>query len=113
MDAAAIQAIVQQAVQAALANMGNPPAPVVPQQAPAFALVPGDGDPNTPWNFTSGDGLKLFQAATKPLDTKFDGTSGKLQYFLDAIHDRANTYGLSAVLRIDVGVLGNHFWYAS
>ena len=44
-------------------------------------------------------------AATNSLDTKFDGTNGKLQhYFLDAIHDRANTYGLLSVLRIDVGV---------
>ena len=105
MNAAAIQALVQQAVQAAIGAIQQQQQQPAHQQqpAPAFALVPGDGDPNTPWDFTSGDGLKLFQAATKPLDTKFDGTNGKLQYFLDAIHDRANTYGLASVLRVNVG----------
>ena len=85
MDAAAIQALIDQAVQAALQQQqANPVVPVAPpvQQA-AFALVPGDGDTNVPWNFTTGDGLKLFQAATKPLETKYDGSISKLQYFLD------------------------------
>ncbi|KAL3931853.1 MAG: hypothetical protein SGARI_004106, partial [Bacillariaceae sp.] len=70
---------------------------------PAFALVPGGGDADIPWNFTSGDGLKLFQAATRPIEPKFNGASGKLQHFLDSIHARANTYGLSAVLQVNVG----------
>ena len=50
MDQAAIQALVQQAVQAALAGFvpqlqqqQAAPPPPVNQPAPAFALVPGDG----------------------------------------------------------------------
>ena len=111
MNAAAIQALVQQAVQAAMAGMqaqqqqqaNNPPNPPAP--AP-FALVPGDGNANVPWNFTTGDGLKLFQAATRPLDTKYDGSVGKLQYFLDAIQNRAETYGMAGVLRVNVAPIG-------
>jgi hypothetical protein len=68
-----------------------------------YSVVPGGGDPTTPWNFTTGDGLKLFQAATKAIEDKFDGDMEKLQYFLDAIQERANTYGMDGVLRINIG----------
>ena len=114
LDAAAIQALIDQAVQAALqqqqANQqqqqANPVAPPAPVQQPAFALVPGDGHANRPWDFTTGDGLKLFQAATKPLETKYNGSVDKLQYFLDAIQNRAETYGMAGVLRVNVAAAG-------
>ena len=114
MDAAAIQALVQQAVQAAIGaivpqlqqqqqqQQQQPPQ----QPANAFALVPGDGDANVPWNFTSGDGLKLFQAATRSMETKYDGTMSKLQYFLDAVQHRAETYGMAEILKINVAPAG-------
>lgn len=107
MDAAAIQLLVQQAVQAAIGaiQQQQQPAPQQQQQqaaAPAFALVPGDGNANVPWNFSTGDGLKLFQAATRPLETKYDGSMDKLQYFLDAIQHRAETYGMAEVLQVNV-----------
>jgi hypothetical protein len=98
LTAAQLQAIVQTAVQAAIAAaQPGPPA------QPVFALVPGGGDPNTPWNFTSGDGLKLFQAATKGFDKRFDGDMEKLQYFLDALQERAMTYGMDGILRVNIG----------
>jgi hypothetical protein len=98
LTAAQLQAIVQTAVQAAIAAaQPGPPA------QPVFALVPGGGDPNTPWNFTSGDGLKLFQAATKGFDKRFNGDMEKLQYFLDALQERAMTYGMDGILRVNIG----------
>ena len=115
MNAAQVQALVQQAVQAAMAGMqqqqpanipANPPQAQAQPGVVPFALVPGDGNANVPWNFTTGDGLKLFQAATRPLETKFDGSVGKLQYFLDAIQNRAETYGMAGILKVNVAAIG-------
>lgn len=78
MTQAQLQLIFTTAVAQALANA---PVPAV-TAAPAFHLVPGGGDPAKTWNFTSGDGLKLFQAATKGFDPRHEGDVEKLQCFL-------------------------------
>ena len=63
LDAQQLQALVQAAVQAALT--------AVRPQAAVFAMAPGGG--NAAWDFTSGNGLKLYISATKSLEEKFDG----------------------------------------
>lgn len=90
LDAQALQNLVQAAVQAALEA-------VRPQAAAAtFALAPGGG--NAVWDFTTGNGLKLFISATRSLEEKFDGSQLKLQYFLDSIRARAETFGWTDIL---------------
>jgi hypothetical protein len=59
MTKAQLRTLIQAAVQTAPTAVQP-----APQQVP-FALVPGGGSDNNPWNFTSGNGLKLFEAATK------------------------------------------------
>ena len=50
------------------------------------------------WDFTSGSGLKLFISATRSLEERFDGKQEKLQYFLDAIRARSETFGWTNIL---------------
>lgn len=100
-----LQQIVQNAVTAALTAVQA--AQVQAPQAVPFVLVPGGGNANQPWDFTTGNGLKLFQAATKALEPKYNGEDSKLQYFLDAIQERSSTYGMDSILRINVGTQNN------
>ena len=60
----------QQMLQAVVGAIPQPPQ----AQQPHFAIVPGGGDPQQPWALTTGEGIKMFMAATKAFDTKFDGT---------------------------------------
>ena len=67
-----------------------------------FSVVPG-GTGNVPWDFTSGDGMKLFHNSTKALDPKFDGDQKQLHNFLTTVEDRAESYGWTSILTIPVG----------
>jgi len=107
-----LQTLMREAVVAAFANhpgLGQQQQQQQQQQQPpppptaAFALVPGAGTANVPWDYNSPLGLKLCLAVTHPLDKKFDGSPEALQYFLDAIQFRADTYGLGPVLSIETG----------
>lgn len=98
-----LQQLVQAAVAAALAaQQQQPGAPqAAAPQAPPFAVVPG-GAQAQPWDFTSGDGLKLWTNATRPLisDSKWDGEQKHLYHFLDCIKERATSFGLMCILMI-------------
>jgi len=66
-----------------------------------YAEVPGGkgGDSDT-WNFSTGDGLKLFLHSTKGLELKYDGKQEGLANFLRKIKRRGETFGWSAVFSI-------------
>ena len=87
---------------AAVINQLRPPQP----QPAADAIVPGGGNNQAAYDFTSPDGRKLFQSATKPFEDKFAGDNGKLQYFLDDICDRLRTFGMDNILMINTGAQG-------
>ena len=78
-----------QAQQAQMQQMIQAVVGAIPQQQqpaqPDFAVVPGGGNPQQPWALRTGEGTKMFLAATKALNSKFDGDTDKLQHFLDAI----------------------------
>ena len=87
---------------AAVVNQLRPAQPA----APAYAIVPGGVINQAAYDFTSPDGRKLFQSATKAFEDKFAGLNGKLQYFLDDICDRLRTFGMDNILMIDTGAQG-------
>lgn len=97
--AAPVAAAVQQALQAIPALQAQP--------ALTFAVHPA-GAADQPWDFTKGDGLKLFLNSTKGLDTKCDGDQAKLNQFLQAVCERAESFGWMAILQIPVPAGGNH-----
>ena len=74
LDAAAIQQLMQNTVQAALQAVQPQQQQPQQQQAanPAFSLEP-ESSGNAPWDFTKGDGLKLFIHGTKSLENRFNG----------------------------------------
>jgi len=66
-----------------------------------YAEVPGGkgGDADT-WNFSTGDGLKLFLHSTKGIEPKCDGKQEGLANFLRKIKRRGETFGWSEVFLI-------------
>jgi hypothetical protein len=89
-----------QAIAAAVPPPVVPPAAAAAAAAP-FALAPGGGENAPVWDFTSGDGLKLYVAATEGMEPKFDGKQENLQYFLDCVQDKGNTYGWNPILNLN------------
>lgn len=63
------------------------PNPVVP-----FALTPARANQDV-IDMSLSNGIKLYKAITTPLETKFDGSSGKLLAFLDDLDQKASRYG--------------------
>eukprot|EP00797_Seminavis_robusta_P026615 Sro487_g152930.1 n/a (451) ;mRNA; f:41328-42680 len=104
MDPAAIQALVQAAVAAALLNPAvinaiRPPAAPAPVPVP-FSITPA-GAGNTPWDFTSANGIKIFMASTAPLSVAYDGNENGLRDFLRKIFQRAESFGWVAILMVN------------
>jgi type II secretory pathway pseudopilin PulG len=111
LDAAGLQALIQQAVQQALQAVNQPPPPPPPPPPPTpvqFALVPGGalGGNQPTWDFSSGDVLKLFMSSTKGLEKKFDGAQVNLTHFLQQVQDRADLFGWQSIMNI-VDTTGN------
>jgi len=71
MDAAQLQQLLNQ-MQAGLA----PLAPQPPQPG-AFALTPGQANPNQPLDYTTSSGIKIWNEATAPLPFKSKNSQGK------------------------------------
>ena len=94
-----LAAAIQAAVQAAMAAMQ--------QQQPVrpFSDVPA-GAGNDAWDLQSASGIKLYAAATAKLPVQFDNTMEKMQEWLDAAQERANSYGMANILMIPVGPQG-------
>jgi len=66
-----------------------------------YAEVPGGkgGDTDT-WDFSRGDGLKLFLHSTKGIEPKYDGKQEGLANFLRKIKRRGETFGWAEVFSI-------------
>ena len=88
------QAAVQAQQQAAAAPPAvPPPMPVLPPPVPMiFALSPAQVD-NTPINYNTSSGAKLYKQAIAPLDIKYDCTPQHLKTFVALMSDRARDQG--------------------
>jgi hypothetical protein len=117
MDPAALQVIIDTAVQAALqgqaaqaqaqaqvidyAALATAIATAVAPGAPAavpFAAAPGLTSNQTPWDYTTSAGIKLYQNATAPTSPIFDGAQTALKLFLHSIGRRGKDYGWQSSL---------------
>jgi hypothetical protein len=103
MDAAAVQAIVDAAVAAAMAvQANNMPAQPAPPAAAAFSLTPGVVNMQAPWDYSTSEGIKLFFQSTAAVKPLYDGTETSLKMFLKSIDAKAKTFGWdSSILRVD------------
>lgn len=91
-----LQAQFQQQAQA-LALLQQQAAQVLPPVIPApvatpFALTPATANQDD-IDLTSATGIKLYKTITLPLETKFDGSPGKLLSFMDNLHQKASCFG--------------------
>jgi len=95
---AILPAIMQQVGQQQPAPLPPPP----PPQQQQFVAVPGGNGGNNapPWDLTKGDGLKIFQYATKGLDPRYDGDPAGLQDFLDDTQHRGQSYGWMDIMNV-------------
>ena len=105
MDPAAVQLLVNNAVQAALqafqaAQQQQQQAAMAAAVAVPFAVTPA-GAGADPFNFTSPAGLKVFVLVTAPIDPIFGGEQVLLNDFLRKIWNRAETYGFTSILMVN------------
>jgi hypothetical protein len=95
--AALIDALIGAANAAAAAV---PPVPVAPPPArPAFALPPGMTT-NEPIDYSTTQGLKLFNQAIKGIEPKFDLKEGNLNTFLSKLKEHARIFNWRGILDI-------------
>jgi hypothetical protein len=99
-DIAALNAMIQQAVDAAVAAIPAPQAGGAAAGAAAPFHVNPAGVGNDPWDFQSSQGIRLYQAATAPFEPLYDGDPAKLNTFLRHIRNRAEAYGFSRILTV-------------
>jgi hypothetical protein len=123
-DQAALDAMIQAAVDAAVlqanaanaANLANAAVPganaavagvagvgvAAPVVAPAphFALNPAGGGGNVPWDFSTGQGTRMFIAATAAIEPIYDGAVDGLNAFLRRIWHRADAFGFTGILMV-------------
>jgi hypothetical protein len=88
------------AIQAAVAAI--PAAPAIPAGVPAplpFALLPGSATVN-PLTFSKNEDLKIYNAATKGLEKKFDLKEDNLHLFLTEVKERVRTYGWNDIVTV-------------
>jgi hypothetical protein len=54
-------------------------------------------------NYTSSEGIKIYNKATAPMEALYDGGSGNLQLFLSKMQQKGNQYGWPQILTISQG----------
>jgi hypothetical protein len=86
------------AAAAALPAAAAAPPPVVPVP-PAFALLPGSAAIN-PLTFTTSEDMKIYNAATKGLEKKFDLKENNLHLFLTEVKERVRTFGWTDIITV-------------
>jgi len=76
----------------------NPPQRI---EAPAFvfALSPALANP-APVDYNSSEGMKLYKSSTEKLHHTFDGETGNICLFLQALQQRVDAYGWAGVLTV-------------
>jgi hypothetical protein len=92
----AAQAAAAAANAAALAAGPLPPAIV-------FALSPALATSNALLDYTSSEGIKIYNKATAPMEALYDGGSGNLRLFLSKMQQKGNQYGWTRILTINQG----------
>jgi hypothetical protein len=99
-DAAQLQAMIQAAVAAAMANLPPPAAIAQAAVVPAVFAVNPAGAGNGPWDFQTSQGLRVFTTVTSPVEPQFDGTEARLKHFLTKVWERASSYGFTGILLV-------------
>ena len=64
-----------------------------------FALTPALANPD-PVDYNSNEGMKLYKSATEKLNHTFDGETGSLRLFLQALQQRADAFGWASILTV-------------
>ena len=64
-----------------------------------FALTPALANPD-PVDYNSNEGMKLYKSATEKLNHTFDGETGSLRLFLQALQQRADAFGCASILTV-------------
>jgi hypothetical protein len=91
------QAAQTQAATAALtASAAAPPLVSAP---PAFTLLTGSSEVN-PLTFKTSEDIKIYNAATKGLDKKFDLKKDNLPLFLSEVKERFRTFGWTNIITV-------------
>mgnify|MGYP006201139357 CR=1 FL=1 len=62
-----------------------------------FALTPALANPD-PVDYATSEGMKLYKSATERLTHTFNGETGSLRLFLQALQQRADSFGWASVL---------------
>ena len=64
-----------------------------------LALTPALANPD-PVDYNSNEGMKLYKSATEKLNHTFDGETGSLRLFLQALQQRADAFGCASILTV-------------
>jgi len=64
-----------------------------------FALTPALANPD-PVDYNTSEGMKLYKSATEKLHHTFDGETGSLRLFLQALQQRADAFGWESILTV-------------
>ena len=104
MDAAEVQALVNAAVAAALAEavaglaMAPPAGPAGPIEID-FARTPAQANTGT-LNYATSEGMTIYNAAVAPLSTRYSGNTSDMHIFLKSIGKRGKLFGWKNILNI-------------
>jgi len=64
-----------------------------------FALTPALANPD-PVDYNTSEGMKLYKSATEKLHHTFDGETGSLRLFLQALQQRVDAFGWESILTV-------------
>ena len=96
MDAAQIEQLVRNAVEAALRAVNPPPAAPA---APVFSLTPATLT-NNQLDYSTAKDIKIYKAATDPMSTKFDCDPMNTQVFMATLTLHADTSNWSNIMTV-------------
>jgi hypothetical protein len=65
----------------------------VPAGATTFALSPALVNSNALLNYKTSKGIKIYNKATSPMESLYNGGSGNLRLFLSKMQQKGNQYG--------------------
>jgi hypothetical protein len=100
MEEAQIQILIDAAVAAALEAAGAAPgAPAHPPAIATFARTPAQFNAGI-LNYGTSEGMKVYQAATAALTTRYNGKSNDMHIFLKNVKERAQLSGWEDILNI-------------
>jgi hypothetical protein len=86
-----------QATATATAAAAAPPGPC------AFALSPALASSHGLLNYSTSEGIKIYNKATSPMDVTYNGGSGNLRLFLSKMQQKGNQFGWNRINTISQG----------